>query len=57
MQKKIFQFSSKRVSYYFDADFSYLQKIADKSHAVVITDENIFKRNSQGDRSEFLTEW
>jgi shikimate kinase / 3-dehydroquinate synthase len=43
MQKKIFQFSSKRVSYYFDADFSYLQKIADKSHAVVITDENIFK--------------
>src|ERR1700691_5267422 len=43
MQKKIFQFSSKRVSYYFDADFSYLEKIADKYHAVIITDENIFK--------------
>ena len=43
MQKKIFQFSSKRVSYYFDADFSYLEKIVDKKHAAIITDTNIFK--------------
>src|ERR1700689_831894 len=43
MQKKIFQFSAKRVSYYFDADFSNLGKLVDKSHAIVITDENIFK--------------
>ncbi|HLK28212.1 MAG TPA: 3-dehydroquinate synthase [Puia sp.] len=43
MQKKIFQFSSKRVSYYFDADFSYLEKIVEKDHAAIITDENIFK--------------
>jgi 3-dehydroquinate synthase len=43
MQKKIFQFSSKRVSYYFDADFSYLEKMVEKSHAAIITDENIFK--------------
>jgi 3-dehydroquinate synthase len=43
MQKKIFQFSSKRVSYYFDADFSYLEKIVEKDHAAIITDENIYK--------------
>ena len=43
MQKKIFQFSSKRVSYYFDADFSYLEKLVDKKHAAIITDANIFK--------------
>jgi shikimate kinase / 3-dehydroquinate synthase len=43
MQKKIFQFSSKKVNYYFDADFSALEKLVDKNHAVIITDENIFK--------------
>src|SRR5579871_2960159 len=43
MQKKILQFSSKRVSYYFDADFSFLEKIVDKKYAAIITDENIFK--------------
>jgi shikimate kinase / 3-dehydroquinate synthase len=43
MVKKIFQFSAKRVSYYFNADFNYLGKLADKTHAVVITDDNIFR--------------
>ncbi|HTQ64808.1 MAG TPA: 3-dehydroquinate synthase [Puia sp.] len=42
MQKKTYQFSSKKVSYYFDADFSYLEKILDKDHAIIVTDENLF---------------
>jgi 3-dehydroquinate synthetase len=43
MQKKIFRFSSKRVSYYFDSDFLFLEKLVKKDHAVIISDENIFK--------------
>ena len=43
MQKKTYQFALKKVTYYFDADYSQLSKIADKSNAIVITDENIFK--------------
>lgn len=38
-------FSEKKVSYYFDADFSYLEQIVSKATAILITDENIF--NSQ----------
>jgi 3-dehydroquinate synthase len=29
-------------TYYFDADFSYLEKLVDKEHTVLITDEHIF---------------
>jgi 3-dehydroquinate synthase len=47
MQKKTFQFSSKKVSYYFDADFSYLEKILDKDHAIIVTDENVFSRQQK----------
>ena len=43
MQKKIYEFSSKKVSYFFDADFSHLKKLADKDHALVITDENLVR--------------
>jgi len=42
MQKKTYPFSSKTVTYYFDADFSYLEKLVNKEHAVIITDENVF---------------
>ena len=42
MQKKTYQFSSKKVTCYFNADFSYLEKLVDKAHAIIITDENIF---------------
>lgn len=42
MQKKTFQFSSKAVTYYFDADFSYLERLVNKEHAVIITDEHVF---------------
>jgi 3-dehydroquinate synthase len=43
MQKKIYPFSSKKVAYYFDAGFPYLEDLVDKDHTVIITDENIFK--------------
>ncbi len=42
MQKKSYQFSSKKVDYYFDADFSYLSKLTDQDHTVLVTDEHIF---------------
>ncbi len=42
MQKKTFQFSAKKVSYYFDAEFTRLTKLVDKNNAVLITDENIY---------------
>ena len=42
MNKLQYKFSGKTTSYYFDADFSYLEKLVDKEHAVLITDEHIF---------------
>jgi 3-dehydroquinate synthase len=47
MQKKTYQFTAKKVDYYFDADFSYLAKLADKDHTVLVTDENIFSAQSK----------
>jgi 3-dehydroquinate synthase len=42
MKHRKYQFSTTQVSYYFDADFSYLEKLAPKENAVIITDENVF---------------
>jgi 3-dehydroquinate synthase len=36
-------FSSKKVDYYFEADFLYLEKLVTKENAVLITDENVFQ--------------
>jgi 3-dehydroquinate synthase len=36
-------FSSKKVDYYFDADFLYLEKLVTKENAVLITDKNVFQ--------------
>jgi 3-dehydroquinate synthase len=41
MTKKTFSFSSSTVNYYFDAEFSYLEKLVPKENTVIITDENI----------------
>jgi 3-dehydroquinate synthase len=35
-------FSAKKVSYYFDADFGYLEEIVGKEHTILITDENVY---------------
>lgn len=47
MQKKSYQFTAKKVDYYFDADFSYLAKLIDKEHTVLVTDENIFRTHAK----------
>jgi 3-dehydroquinate synthase len=42
MNKLQVTFSGKATTYYFDADFSYLEKLVDKEHAVLITDKHLF---------------
>jgi 3-dehydroquinate synthase len=40
-------FSDKKVAYYFDADFSYLEQITSKENTILITDENVFQLQRQ----------
>ena len=47
MQKKTYQFSSKKVAYYFDAEFSYLEKLVAKEHSIIVTDENVFHHHAK----------
>jgi 3-dehydroquinate synthase len=48
MQKKSYSFSSScTVHYYFDADFSFLEKLSEKQCTVIITDENLFERHKK----------
>jgi 3-dehydroquinate synthase len=47
MKKRSFTFSTAAVSCYFDADFSYLEKLAPKETTVLITDENVFARHKK----------
>ena len=47
MNKLQYKFSGKTTTYYLDADFSYLEKLVDKTHAVVITDEHIFSKHQK----------
>jgi 3-dehydroquinate synthase len=42
MNKLQYKFSGKTTTYYLDADFSYLEKLVDRDHTVLITDEHIF---------------
>ena len=45
MKKRSFTFSSTTVNYYFDADFSQIEKLAPKENAVIITDEHVFAKD------------
>ncbi|WEK35274.1 MAG: 3-dehydroquinate synthase [Candidatus Pseudobacter hemicellulosilyticus] len=47
MQKKTYQFSSKKTDLYFDADFSYLSKLTAQDQTVLVTDENIFSKHAR----------
>jgi 3-dehydroquinate synthase len=47
MQTKNYQFSSAAVNFYFDADFSYLEKLAGREQTVLITDEHIFQAHKK----------
>jgi hypothetical protein len=42
MNKLQYKFSGKTTTYYFDADFSYLEKLVDRDQTVLITDEHMF---------------
>jgi 3-dehydroquinate synthase len=41
MKKEKFKFSSKSYTCYFDADFSYVEKLVDRNKVIIITDENL----------------
>ena len=47
MNKLQYKFSGKTTTYYLDADFSYLEKLVDKTHTVIITDEHIFNKHQK----------
>jgi len=47
MRKKTYTFSNSQVDYFFDADFSHLEKLISKEQAVVITDEHIFDKHKR----------
>ncbi len=42
MKRKNIQFSNTSVSYYFDAEFAYLEKLVSKDNGIIVTDENVF---------------
>lgn len=51
MKQRKFQFTNTTVSYFFDAEFSHLEKLVAKYNAVLITDEHVFaahKRKFKG---------
>ncbi|MBH2004224.1 MAG: 3-dehydroquinate synthase [Sphingobacteriia bacterium] len=51
MQKKTISFSTRQTAFYFDAEFSHLEKLVSKEKAVIITDEHLFdahKRKLRG---------
>ncbi len=47
MTTKKLAFPSKDVTYYFDAAFEYLDKLASKENTFIITDENVFTKNQR----------
>ncbi len=47
MVDKNYVFSEKAVSVYFNADFSQLQEHVDKENSILITDENVFAKQSE----------
>lgn len=47
MNKLQYRFSGKTTTYYLDADLAYLEKLVDRDHAVIITDEHIFSRQQK----------
>ena len=47
MNKLQYKFSGKTTTYYMDADFSYLEKLVDKEHTVILTDSNVFASNQK----------
>jgi 3-dehydroquinate synthase len=49
MNRLQYKFSGKTTTYYFDAEFAYLEKLVNKQQAVILTDENVY----QGHQKKF----
>jgi len=47
MTKKTFQFSKKQTTFYFDAEFAFLEKLIGGDHAIIVTDEHVFKHHKK----------
>jgi 3-dehydroquinate synthase len=47
MKKIKFSFSNSSTDFYFDTSFDYLEKLTEKDNTVIITDENVFRRNQK----------
>ena len=47
MKQISYRFSNSSTAYYFNGNFSYLKKIVDQKHSVVITDENVYEAHSK----------
>lgn len=47
MKKRSFTFSHSKVSYFFDAEFAYLERLVDRDNAVIITDEHVFAKHKK----------
>jgi 3-dehydroquinate synthase len=47
MQTRSYQFSSGKTNYYFDADFSYLEKLVEKESTILVTDLHIFTAHAK----------
>ena len=43
MNRLQYKFSGKTTTYYFDAEFAYLEKLVNKQQAVILTDEHVFQ--------------
>lgn len=47
MKKLQYKFSGKTTTYYFDVGLSYLEKLVDRSQAVILTDDNVFRSHQR----------
>ena len=47
MNKLQYKFSGKTTTWWLDADFSYVGKVVDREHAVLITDEHVFSKQQK----------
>ena len=47
MNKLQYKFSGGTTTFYLDAQFVYLEKLVDKGHTVLITDENVFNKHQK----------
>ena len=47
MKRIQYQFTNSKTTFYFDTPFSHLKELVDQKHAVIVTDENIFRHHEK----------